>query len=183
VKRCEGHVRLDRKRSECLNGKSTPSPEERLQLANLCQLKRLTLAATRFWQKALADKPQLANDLQASHRYNAACNAALAGCAQGKDAENLDEKVRADLRRQALDWLRADLAAWQQTLAMSSHEAHSAVRDKMAYWQGDNDLAGIRGAEAMAKLPEAERQAWQKLWDDVTATFDRAQVKLRPDDK
>jgi hypothetical protein len=29
------------------------------------------------------------------------------------------------------------------------------------------DLAGVRDADAHAKLPEAERKAWQALWADV----------------
>jgi hypothetical protein len=32
---------------------------------------------------------------------------------QGEDADQLDANARARLRQQALDWLRADLAAWR----------------------------------------------------------------------
>jgi hypothetical protein len=38
------------------------------------------------------------------------------------------------------------------------------------------DLAAVRG-NAIAKLPEAERQQWQKLWDDVEALRKRAAEK------
>jgi hypothetical protein len=31
-----------------------------------------------------------------------------------------------------------------------------------------------RGPEALARLPEAERQEWQKLWADVADTLARA---------
>jgi hypothetical protein len=37
-------------------------------------------------------------------------------------------------------------------------------------------IAGVRG-DALAKLPEAERQEWQKLWDDVEALRKRAAEK------
>jgi hypothetical protein len=30
----------------------------------------------------------------------------------------------------------------------------------------ETGLAGVRG-HALAKLPEAEREAWKKLWEDV----------------
>jgi tetratricopeptide (TPR) repeat protein len=184
VKKCELQVQLDAKLADFLEGKATPAgPEERVELADLCQLKRLNGAAARFWKKALADKPQLAEDLQASHRYEAARAAALAGCGEGKDADKIDKKERISLRRQALDWLRADLAAWQKELTKNTAKARAAVRDKMLWWQADTNLAGVRAAEAMAKLPEAERQAWQKLWDDVAATLDRAKVKPTPDKK
>jgi hypothetical protein len=42
-------------------------------------------------------------------------------------------------------------------------------RQTLPHWQTDSDLAGIRGQEALAKLPEGERADWQKLWADVEA--------------
>jgi hypothetical protein len=35
-------------------------------------------------------------------------------------------------------------------------------------------LAGVRGPEALARLPEAERPEWQKLWEEVAALQKRA---------
>jgi hypothetical protein len=46
----------------------------------------------------------------------------------------------------------------------------------MRHRQQDPDLAGVRG-DALPKLPEAERQEWQKLWDDVEAQRKRAAEK------
>jgi hypothetical protein len=34
---------------------------------------------------------------------------------------------------------------------------------------GGPDFAGVRDREALARLPERERQAWQQLWADVRA--------------
>jgi hypothetical protein len=42
--------------------------------------------------------------------------------------------------------------------------------------QHDPDFAGVRG-DALAELPEAERQEWQKPWDDVGALRKRAAEK------
>ncbi len=39
----------------------------------------------------------------------------------------------------------------------------------MQHWQQDKDFAGVRGPKALARLPEAERHEWQKLWQDVAA--------------
>jgi hypothetical protein len=47
----------------------------------------------------------------------------------------------------------------------------------------DPEFAGVRGPEALAKLPESERQPWQKLWADVAATLARAQGKTMPEKK
>jgi hypothetical protein len=37
--------------------------------------------------------------------------------------------------------------------------------------------------EALAKLPEPEREPWRKLWADVAATLDRAQATGTPAQK
>jgi tetratricopeptide (TPR) repeat protein len=127
-------------------------------------------AAARFYAEAFAAHPKLANDLRFTNRYNAACHAARAGCGQGQDAAGLGEAERARLRRQALDWLRADLAAWGQFLEKEPDQARPRVQQALRMWQQDADFAGVRG-DALAKLPEAERQTWQQLWEDVEQTL------------
>ena len=39
------------------------------------------------------------------------------------------------------------------------------------HWLTDPDFAGVRGGDALAKLPDAERQKWQKIWADVENTL------------
>jgi hypothetical protein len=87
----------------------------------------------------------------------------------GEDAAKLDEKEKARLRGQALAWLRADLVLWSKQLSSGKAADRVAVQAKMQHWQKDEDLAGVRGKEALAALPEAERQAWEKLWAEVAA--------------
>ncbi len=94
------------------------------------------------------------------------------GCGQGEDAAQLDVAERARLRRQALDWLRADLAAWGQLLEKQPDQARARVQQTLRHWQEDAELAGVRG-DALARLPEADRQAWQQLWADVEQTLRR----------
>jgi len=53
----------------------------------------------------------------------------------------------------------------------------------MQRWQVETDFAGVRGPDALAKLPEAERSAWQKLWHDVADALKRAQAKATPEKK
>jgi hypothetical protein len=43
------------------------------------------------------------------------------------------------------------------------------IEYELRRWQADDDLAGVREAGALAKLPESEREMWQKLWADVDA--------------
>jgi hypothetical protein len=128
------------------------------------------LAAVRFFKEAFADEPQLIADVPSEPRYDAACAAALAGCGQGKDADQSDDKERARLRRQALKWLRHDLAAWRSLLK----EVPAKVRTKMRHWLKDPDFIGVRGTDALARFSEAERPDWQKLWADVAETLRKA---------
>ncbi|HZV08052.1 MAG TPA: hypothetical protein VE999_23415, partial [Gemmataceae bacterium] len=151
----------------------------------LCQSphKKLYAASARWYAEAFAAQPGLADNPASGHRYNAACAAALAGCGQGEDAMDLDENHCAHLRRQALDWLRADLKAWRSLLAKDQAKAQPVVAKQMQHWQVDPDFAGVRGMEALDKLPQAERMEWQQLWQEVETLRHRAAAppkKLAP---
>ena len=122
-------------------------------------------AALRFYEEAFAAQPTLV----AAHRYNAACVAALAGCGNGKDAGQLDDKERVRLRRQALDWLCDELEARGRLLDRVSNNARSAadVARGLQHWFAAPDFVGVRGPEALAKLPPAEQGEWECLWTEV----------------
>src|SRR5262249_14464803 len=81
---------------------------EGLAFAQLCYDKGLHAAAAGLWADALAADPKLGDDRKTQPRYSAACAAALAGCGQSKDDPPPDEAARARLRKQALDWLKAE---------------------------------------------------------------------------
>jgi tetratricopeptide (TPR) repeat protein len=188
VRQAEQLAAFDGKLEKVLKGEAQPAnAAERVALARLCQWqhRQLHVAAIRFYTEAFAAEPKLADDPRTEYRYGAACAAALAGCGQGKDAAGLDQKEHARLRRQALDWLRADLEAWGRQLDKEPDQARSAagVAKALQQWLVDRELAGVRGPEALAKLPEAERQPWQKLWDDVARTLARAQATTVPEKK
>jgi hypothetical protein len=123
---------------------------------------------------AFAHDARLADDQQQQHRYNAACAAALAGCGQGKDADNLDDEERLRLRQQALDWLKADLAHWTKQADSDKPQERTTAQQKMKHWLADADFTGVRGKEAMVKLQPEEQEAWRKLWDEVAAVLKRA---------
>jgi tetratricopeptide (TPR) repeat protein len=178
VRQCERLIELDGQLPDILAGKTTPAgPAERIELAGLCSLKQWHHAAARFYEDAFAAQPTLA-DVLGAHRYNAACAAALAGCGQGNNAPTADPE-RARLRGQALVWLQGDLTVWRQRLDKEPDKARPAGLTQMRRWLVDPDLAGVRG-EAIAQLPEAERQPWQKLWDDVADALARATPEKKP---
>jgi tetratricopeptide (TPR) repeat protein len=169
LKQCERMLELEPKLAQVLTGQAQPAGAfERLEYAQLCARKQPhDSAAARFYAEAFAAEPKLANDLRGRHRYQASCAAVLAAPSQGQEAE------RTRLRGQALDWLRADLAAWGQLLGKEPDRTRAAVQQALRQWQQDPNLAGVRG-NALAKLPEAERQSWRQLWGDVEQTLKKA---------
>jgi serine/threonine-protein kinase len=171
VRGFEQIIRLDPKLPRFLSGEIVPADNaERILLAYLCRedFRSFYAASTRFFREAFADQPELTEGPNNYNRYNAARSAALAGCGQGKDATNLGPQEYVRLREQALAWLRADLTACREKLAKQP-AAGPSVRGRMRVWQQNPDFAGVRDAAALAKLPEAERQQWQQLWQEVEA--------------
>ncbi len=110
--------------------------------------------------------------------YDAACAASLGAAGKGVDS-GLDDKERARLRSQALDWLRIDLNAWDKR-RRDGPKAGPEIQKTLQDWQKDSDLAGVRDADALAKLPEAEREAWRKLWADVDALLAKVDPATKP---
>jgi hypothetical protein len=108
-------------------------------------------------------------------RYNAACNAAQAGCGQGQDKPPPDDAERAKFRGQALQWLKSELAAWSRALDARPAQMKATVASTLQHWKVDTDLAGVRDPEPLSKLPEAEQKSWRTLWADVDALLTRAQ--------
>ena len=96
------------------------------QLAS-CEFEGLQGAAARLYFDAFAAVPTLADDVLAANCYHAACAAALAGCGQGKDADQLNDEERAVLRRQALDWLRQDLTWCGQRLDDGNGQTNARI--------------------------------------------------------
>src|SRR5262249_3331754 len=101
--------------------------------------------------------------------YNAACAAALASAGRGADAGPLDEKERAGWGKQALEWLRAELAAVRKVLESGKPEERSQVRRRLQHWQRDPALAGLRDPASVARLPVSEQEACKQLWVEVEA--------------
>ncbi|HEV3262414.1 MAG TPA: hypothetical protein VG013_36520, partial [Gemmataceae bacterium] len=173
----EAKAALEAKLSAFLKGEFQPGDnKERLGLAGVCQVKKLYHRATGLYAAAFAADPKLASNLQAGHRYNAACYAALAAAGKGKDAAKLDDKERTRLLQQALGWLRADLALRTKQLETGKPANRAEVQKTMRHWQQDTNLAGIRDAAALAKLPADQQKACTQLWADVGELLKKAET-------
>ncbi len=158
---------LDARLAAILKGEAPKDNAERLALTQRAYYTQRYATATRLWAGALLADPKLADNPQAGNRYNAACAAALAGCGKGKDNPPPDDASKFKLRRQALDWLNAELAAWSKILESGPPHARPVVASTLKHWKEDSDVAGIRDAAALAKLPQEERAACKQLWGDV----------------
>jgi serine/threonine-protein kinase len=168
VKRCERLVELDRRLPAIRQGEQDAGPDELLEMAALCHLHRsLHATAARLCAEAFTRRPHLAEDLTGQPRYYAARSAALASAGQGADARRLPDRVVAALRRAALRWLRADLAAYTALCRDPIHRP--AVRHRLDGWLADPALAGVRDAGGLERLDPDEQDAWRQLWREVEA--------------
>jgi tetratricopeptide (TPR) repeat protein/tRNA A-37 threonylcarbamoyl transferase component Bud32 len=176
LRQCQQLLTLDRKVTAILKGEGKPDgPAEQLKLAYLClRYKKRFVAAAQFFAAAFTAYPELADDPKASHRYKAACAAALASCGQGENAGTLTLQQRAFWRKQSLAWLRDDLAALTKYLANNTPKVRAQVRQVLQYWKNDSALAGVRIEEDLVWLKYEERKAWRQFWFDVAALLKKA---------
>lgn len=135
------------------------------------------MAAVRFWGEAIANEPRIAEDRQTRHRYNGSCSAALAGCGQGNDDPKPDTAARVKLREQALAWLTAEREAWAKFATAADAQVKQTIAATLRHWKQDTDLAGIRDADGLAKLPVAEREKWKAFWADVDTLLKSVEAK------
>jgi serine/threonine-protein kinase len=159
-----------------LEGRYQPQDNvERLALLGVCRFNDLNLASARLYAEAFAADPTLAEDTHVRHRYHAACAAALVGCGEGKDGGALSEAERARWRKQAREWLQADLAAWAKTPASGPQAARDLAKKMLTQWQVDPDLNGLREPTGLEKLSADEQEKWTALWNEVGAVLNRLQ--------
>jgi WD40 repeat protein/serine/threonine protein kinase/tetratricopeptide (TPR) repeat protein len=168
---------------DLLAGKVQPANNrERLRLIAVCKRQHRYVAATRFYTDAFIADPSLADDVGAGHRYDALCCSLWATAGLGTDADKLDDPQRTRLRQQALAWARSDLDMWRKRVDSSLDRYPAGIRDPdvdrylalaaLKRWRTDPDLAGIRDPDAVAKLPEEQRQACEQLWAAVASVID-----------
>jgi Tfp pilus assembly protein PilF len=173
IKSCERLLALEQKLPAALQGEAA-SPAEELALADLClRYKQRYRDAVVLYSKAFAAESKLADDPRTGHRYKAACAAVLAAAGKGAGADKLDNSDNTRLRQQALHWLQAELALWRGQLESDAAKARPVLQ-QLQHWQQNPDFVGVRGAAALTKLPDGERQAWQRFWQEVETLRRRA---------
>jgi tetratricopeptide (TPR) repeat protein len=179
---CQRLLDLEARLTTILAGDDQPKDAaEQLDLADLCRrYKKRYTAAVRFYADAFTAKPKLSPAQQVFFRYNAACAAALAAAGKGEDASKLEGEEQRRLRQQALAWLRHNLQQHAKQLADADAKTRQAVQQTFQHWKKNADLNSVRGEEALAQLPEAERAAWQQFWAEVETLRQKAAAANSP---
>ncbi len=128
--------------------------------------------AVELFEKAFTIEPALAEDMAGQNRYYAAGSAALAAGNQ-EDEASLNDARRVELRQLAMDWLRADLSFWSQTLE-SNPEERRRISVGLAHWQRNPHFRAISDPKVLETFPAAEREAWKALWFEAYRLRQRA---------
>jgi serine/threonine-protein kinase len=147
--------------------------DERLALLGVCQFTNRSLALARLYTDAFAADPSLAEDHHSAHRFRAARAAALVGSARGEDVAGMGAPARARWRQQARQWLRADLAAWNQALDRDLSAAHDLLH-RIGAWRGDAELAGLFEPTELDTLSPDERKDCVALSKEIEGLLTRA---------
>jgi serine/threonine-protein kinase len=150
---------------------------ERIALAGLAVNRGLYAAAARLYSEAIDPGAKPEDDIQYRARYDGAAAAALAGCGQGRDNPRPDNAARADLRRKALGWLRANLAVKATRLGKGRPEARREQALGLVNWTNNPDFAGVRDPDALKRLPADEQEAWRKLWSEVASLIEKSPLR------
>jgi hypothetical protein len=173
---CENGLALDGRLPAILDGVETPADaDEALKFARLCVSKRQHAGAARLFAFAFSASPSLAEDARSDDRYNAACCAALAARSSGEGAAEFDDEQRATWRRQARDWLLAELSARESRLDSGAASDRVELLSSLTHWTEDPDLASLRDEPATVGLSESEREECRTLWRAVESLKHRVE--------
>jgi len=93
----------------------------------------------------------------------------MAGLGQGVDDPARNEAARKRFRTQAREWLpHRPRALFEKNLTPATAWTLASVMNALQHWKECPDLAGIRDAAALAKLPaETNRRNGRALWARV----------------
>jgi serine/threonine-protein kinase len=194
ILRREAEALIAPNQSAFLDGSDHPiDNSNRLALLGICEAEDRDYAAAQLFSEAFASDPTVVEELISSCRsraargddnqrttelatvcrYPAVRSAALVGCGLAKDSAAISIEEHTRWRKQAREWLRADLAMWSDALDGGSLPTHAIVRKQLIRWQMDPGLAGVRELSAIHDLPADEQPEWLALWKDVADMLER----------
>ena len=160
---------LEPRLAAVLRGVDHPSTAaECADFARLAAIKGNHAKSVQLWIEAFAMQPDLASDVNARNRFSAACSAAIASESAGKSLPPAAAD-RDRFRKQAIDWLNAELDAYSELLKDTRPSSRDLVRKRLAPWRVILPLESLRTSPPEARSPELERIAIRNLWSRVDA--------------
>jgi tetratricopeptide (TPR) repeat protein len=182
VHECERLVELDGMDQVIVQGKARPANAvEGNEYAQLCYWKGHYVAAARLWADSFNEDAKRAEDPRWGNRYRAAYAAALAAAGQGEDAGPLDDEDRARWRRQALDWLRADLKVLGKLQASPRAEDRLLARERVHDFKFHRAVESLRPRGDIGRLPAEEQKDHNGVWYVIEYLFERAYCEVGGD--
>jgi tetratricopeptide (TPR) repeat protein len=172
IQACQRQIALEERLPAILTGEAEPaSSAERIEFAKVCALKKLFVSAAELYQDAFRSEPELAANVMSFRRYDAAAAAIRASHSPEQEHAALSQADRARWRKQALDWLRADLSLLQKK--QTTPQGRVEARKWLLLLKRSPAFAPARDTSALEQLPEAEREEFRKLWADVESLLAR----------
>lgn len=169
---CEQMIALEKRLPAILKEEAEPANAmEYFQFADLLTRMRRYDLASRLCVEGLAASPEMAADLVQNNRYKAAGCAALAGYETEKSDVPPDERAR--WRKQAREWLLADIAGWYKQLEQNDPSIRGVALARFQSWRTNRNLASIRDADCLSTLSSAEWADCLAIWKKVDALLDR----------
>jgi serine/threonine-protein kinase len=175
----ERMIALEARLPGLLCGESRPADaREAAEFAQLCFCKQQDAASARLWSEAFASRPALVDEPGREYRHQAARAAALAASGRSKHEPDAEPAARKRLRRQALDWLHAELKAVAGLVENGPLRERVMLPTRLGRWKIDPALAGVRDPEEIVSLAEDERREIQDFWSAVDSLLEQARTSI-----
>jgi tetratricopeptide (TPR) repeat protein/Tol biopolymer transport system component len=161
----QGWIKLDRQVSAVLKEEIHPANvNEWLEYVQICEWKKTHGNVVRLWQLAFLKHPSLPSN----YRFRASQSAVLASGNQGDDTGAANDMDRIAFRKQAHEWLKADLDTWSKKLFQTRQlKTTIDLTRTLLLWQYHPNFVQVRDEKHLAKLAKEERESWQRLWTEV----------------
>jgi tetratricopeptide (TPR) repeat protein len=154
--------------------------EETVSFARIAFARHDYATAAHLWAESFSSSPLFAADLTTANRFQAARAAALFATQRRNEGSPSDPDSRVRWRKQALDWLSADLSASATALTAGTYQERAAVAKRLGRWLVDPALAGIRDEAALMDLPEPERRSLREFWHRVEVLRSKGTARVAP---
>jgi serine/threonine protein kinase/tetratricopeptide (TPR) repeat protein len=166
---------IERRLPALLRGEDRPAnAEEAAQFASAAFRTGDYEASLRLWRNAIAEVPDIADDVAAGYRFHAA----RADVAAASSPE-CDPAQQARWRNEDAGWLAAEFSAYSTMLRGTHPEDRILVRKRLLIANRSPELAPVLDVARRAHLPSGEHAMWRVLGDKLDALVDGPELPER----